>query len=273
MAHYIVGDVHGCINELRHLLEAVAFQPGRDKLWSVGDLVGRGPHSKQVLEFVVELGESFGCVLGNHDLHLLSVLHGLKPVNPNDFTDAIITSSERDFWIDWLRSQPLMVSLPGHDTVISHAGLYPEWTITAAQTYAAEVESILRGDNYVEYLRNMYHIHPTGWHQVNDKFERFRFIVNAFTRMRYCHRDNDDKLHLDLTCKLHPRHADPEIQPWFKFLPALPITWVFGHWAALHGETERTDIVGLDTGCVWGNSLTLMRCSDHRVFLQPALAR
>ena len=273
MADYIVGDVHGCIDELRCLLDAVAFQPERDKLWSVGDLVGRGPHSKQVLEFVIELGDSFGCVLGNHDLHLLSVLHGIKPVNPKDFTDAIITSSERDFWIDWLRSQPLMVQLPNQAIVMSHAGLYPQWSITEAQAYADEVQATLRGDHYVEYLRNMYHNHPTSWSSVQDKFERFRFVVNAFTRMRYCYQDPEHNLHLDLTCKLHPRDADSEIQPWFKFLPGLPITWVFGHWAALHGETRRADIIGLDTGCVWGNSLTLMRCSDHRMFLQPALVR
>lgn len=273
MADYIVGDIHGCIEELKRLLDRVAFDPGHDKLWSVGDLVGRGPHSKQVLEFVVELGDAFGCVLGNHDLHLLSVLHGLKPVNPKDFTDAIITSSEREFWVDWLRSQPLMVNLGGQDTIISHAGLYPQWSIAEAQTYADEVQTILRGDNYVEYLRNMYHNQPTGWHQVSDAFERFRFIVNAFTRMRYCYQDSDNNFHLDLTCKLHPREAEPEIQPWFKFLSTLPITWVFGHWAALHGETERTDILGLDTGCVWGNQLTLMRCDDRRVFQQSALAR
>lgn len=271
MAEYIVGDVHGCIDELRRLLDSVDFEPKRDKLWSVGDLVGRGPHSKQVLEFVVTLGDAFGCVLGNHDLHLLSVLHGIKPANPNDFTDAIVGGPEREFWINWLRQQPLMVQLESSPMVISHAGLFPGWSIHQAQIHAETAQNILRGPEYTDYLRQMYHNLPSHWQGAETDVERFRFIINAFTRMRYCYHDADGALHLDLTCKLPPHEADSWLQPWFKFLPRLPITWVFGHWAALQGTTARTDIVGLDTGCVWGGTLTMMRCADRRIFRQPAI--
>lgn len=273
MADYIVGDVHGCIDELQRLLDTAAFEPGRDKLWCVGDLVGRGPHSKQVLQFVAGLGDAFGCVLGNHDLHLISVLHGIKPAKPSDNTEAILTSSEREFWIDWLRHQPIMVTLAPHQMALSHAGLYPQWSPTEAQRYADEASNILRGEDYLEYLREMYHNLPSQWSEQLAGYERFRFIINAFTRMRYCFRDQDHNLHLDLTCKLPPQQASGSIQPWFNFLPSMPITWVFGHWAALQGNTQRPDVLGLDTGCVWGESLTMIRCHDRKMFQQAALPR
>lgn len=270
MALYIVGDVHGCIDELRLLLEKVNFDPQQDQLWSVGDLVGRGPHSKNVLEFVVELGRAFRCVLGNHDLHLLAVLCGIKPANPKDNTDPIHQGNEQAFWINWLRQQPLMLQSPDYKLAMVHAGIYPEWSLNQAQKYADEVSLQLQSDDFTQYLAGMYHNEPTTWQNASTSVERFRFIVNAFTRIRYCEKQGSN-LHLELTCKLPPAQARKSLQPWFNFWPKQSIQVIFGHWAALNGQTNRTDIVALDTGCVWGNTLTLMNATNGRLITQDAL--
>ncbi|RUO27913.1 bis(5'-nucleosyl)-tetraphosphatase [Aliidiomarina sedimenti] len=269
MAHYAVGDIHGCIDELKALLDKVAFDPVTDKLWSVGDLVGRGLHSQQVLQFAVELGDAFGCVLGNHDLHLLAVLCGVRQAHPKDNTDMIHQGKETEFWIEWLRQQPLMLHLPASDSVIVHAGVYPEWSLAQAQTLADEVSAQLQGDDYQDYLQQMYHNEPTRWCDKLTGIERFRFIVNAFTRMRFC-RQEDDGLHLDLTSKLSPQQADADLLPWFNFYPPSPIQIMFGHWAALNGKTGREDIIALDTGCVWGNKLTLLNIDQQSFVTQAA---
>lgn len=270
MALYIVGDIHGCIDELRLLLNKVKFNSQRDQLWSVGDLVGRGPHSKQVLEFVVELGPSFRCVLGNHDLHLLAVLCGIKPPSAKDKTDLIHQGSEQAFWIDWLRKQPLMLQSPAHGLAIVHAGIYPEWSIGKAQSYADQVATILQSDDFTTYLAAMYHNEPTLMGPTHSATEQFRFIVNAFTRMRYCEKRSSG-LHLELTCKLPPAQADNSLQPWFNFWAKQPIQLIFGHWAALNGCTDRPDIIALDTGCVWGNELTLYDVENQQRMTQKAL--
>lgn len=270
MADYIIGDIHGCIDELRLLLERVNFNPAQDKLWSVGDLVGRGPHPQQVLEFVDSLGDAFSCVLGNHDLHLLSVLLGIKPAHPKDRTEALLKGSQRDYWIEWLRAQPLMLQIPRFNLVMAHAGIYPSWSIPQAQQLADEVSAQLQQSNYHHYLTHMYHNQPSSWHEDLQGAERFRFIVNAFTRMRYCHQPDDDTLHLDLQCKLPPGQAPAHLQPWFNFSQHVPIRVVFGHWAALNGVAPQDRVLALDTGCVWGNSLTLYHCQSGILVQQKA---
>lgn len=274
MALYAVGDIHGCIDELRLLLDKVGFEPGVDELWSVGDLVGRGPHSKQVLECVDALGSSFRCVLGNHDLHLLSVLCGVKPANPKDRTELIHQGPERDYWINWLRRQPLMLQNSHHQLAMVHAGIFPEWSIDQAQQLADEVSQVLQQDDFVDYLAAMYHNEPHYWDDALSGHARFRFIVNAFTRMRYCSPPTPDHpLAMDLNVKTAPSQTPDKLKPWFNFWPQLPITLVFGHWAALNGQSQRQDIRALDTGCVWGDRLTFFKLSENRLIQQPAIAK
>lgn len=272
MALYVVGDIHGCIDELKRLLNKVAFNPAVDQLWSVGDLVGRGPHSKQVLEFVDGLGSAFSCVLGNHDLHLLSVLCEVKPGNPKDRTELIHQGPERDYWIAWLRRQPLMLQAPEHGLAMVHAGIYPQWTVEQAQQHADEASKVLQQDDFTDYLTAMYHNEPHAWQDELSGHNRFRFIVNAFTRMRYCTQPTPQHpIELDLSTKLAPEDAANHLQPWFNFWPPRPITIVFGHWAALNGQSQRGDVRALDTGCVWGNQLTLWDVTHDRLIQQQAI--
>ena len=270
MALYLVGDIHGCIRELEAILERVDFDPQKDQLWSVGDLVGRGPEPQAVLEFVNQLGSAFRCVLGNHDLHLLSVLCGVKKPHAEDNTASLLAPAQRDRWINWLRQQPLMLSHAKHAVSMTHAGIFPQWSLPQAQAYADEVSQRLAQDNFTDYLHAMYHNEPTCWRDDYNAQTRFRFIVNAFTRMRYC-RQGDDDLHLDLSCKLSPAQAPTNVRPWFNFWREQPTTLVFGHWAALNGKTNRTDVIALDTGCVWGNQLTLFDFAQQRLYHQKAL--
>lgn len=281
MTDYAIGDIHGCITELEALLDKVQFDPSRDVLWSVGDLVGRGPHSRDVLHFVRRLGRSFRCVLGNHDLHLLAVLSGAREPHPKDNTEAVIAATDASEWLDWLRQQPLMITDTLRNRCMVHAGIYPQWTHSYAQQRADEAAAILQGPDYKHYLQQMYHSEPSVWSEQLTGVERFRFIVNAFTRMRYLYAESDSDshtrdavtaqpLHLDFACKLGPAEAPAHLMPWFKYYPQSPIQTVFGHWAALQGQTDRTDIIGLDTGCVWGKSLTLLNFSTQSLTQEVA---
>lgn len=274
MAVFVVGDIHGCIDELQRLLDKARFDPAKDTLWSVGDLVGRGPHSHLVLNFVRDLGDAFQMVLGNHDLHLLAVLSGVREAADKDRTEQVRYANQAENWVDWLRGQPLMRQHASYKLAMVHAGIYPEWSIDEAQIYADEVSHQLQQDNFTDYLATMYHNEPAVWDPELDSLSRFRFIVNAFTRMRFCQRTfPHNRIALELTCKLPPEQATDALQPWFNFFPASPITLVFGHWAALNGNCPRSDIVALDTGCVWGNKLTAMVFPDQRRIQQYAITQ
>ncbi|RUO63441.1 Bis(5'nucleosyl)-tetraphosphatase, ApaH [Pseudidiomarina planktonica] len=273
MAHYLVGDVHGCYQELETLLERVSFRPKRDKLFCVGDIVGRGPDSRKTLELFVSLGDSAQIVLGNHDLNLLALLQGLREPNPKDLLDGILQAPKplRDSWSDWLRQQPLMVESPPkvkqHFTMC-HAGIYPWWSLTEAASLADEVVTELKSDRFIPLLKNMYGNSPTHWHSSLSGFDRYRFIVNAFTRMRYCGQDG----YLDLTAKGSPtKQREDDLKPWFHWWNPTSSTIMFGHWAALAGQTERADVIGLDTGCVWGEHLTLLSWPKQKYITAPAV--
>ncbi|RUO24299.1 bis(5'-nucleosyl)-tetraphosphatase [Aliidiomarina minuta] len=271
MALYLVGDIHGCAREFEMLLSQVSFNPAHDQLWSVGDLIGRGPQPLEVLQLVDSLGSAFQCVSGNHDLNLLSVLCGVKPANPKDNTETILNSSQRHYWIDWLRQQPLMLQHPSAPLAMAHAGIYPGWSLHQAQQLADEASLVLQSEQFVPFLRDMYSNQPDTWDDGLQGSERFRFIVNAFTRMRFC-RQQQQKVILDLDCKAPPAEAPETIKPWFKIWPESATTIAFGHWAALNGDSQRKDIVALDTGCVWGNKLTLWDYENNYYYQQDALA-
>lgn len=261
MARYIVGDIQGCALELKQLLAKVNFKPQFDQLWCVGDLVGRGPDSLATIQFLQRLGDAVKIVLGNHDLNLLSVLLNVREADPRDKLDAIIAlpDLEKQQLITWLVQQPLMRQIDDQ-VVISHAGVYPWWTVAQAQTYANEVSQALQQawqqNTLGEFLQSMYGNEPNIWSNDLCGPERIRFIINAFTRMRFC----DQEGHLNFSAKTSPAEqtADADLVPWFELWDIDRATLVFGHWAALMGKTHREDVIGLDTGCVWGNRLTLL---------------
>ncbi|MBD1555503.1 symmetrical bis(5'-nucleosyl)-tetraphosphatase [Vibrio sp. S9_S30] len=267
MANYIVGDIQGCFDELTLLLASAQFNRKKDTLWLAGDLVARGSKSLETLRFVKELGDAARVVLGNHDLHLLAVYHGISPLKEKDKTAPIIEAGDCDELMAWLREQPLIAE---HDEfVMCHAGISPLWNLHTARKEAREVESVLQSDKWIWLLENMYDNQPERWDPTLQGIERYRYAINAFTRMRFVHSDGS----LDMACKLPPSDiSDGSLMPWFEFPNKENIekTILFGHWAALEGVIQDK-VIGLDTGCVWGGELTMIRWEDRKLFTQNAL--
>lgn len=255
MANFIVGDIQGCYSGLTRLLDKAGFVAGRDTLWAVGDLVARGPDSLKTLSFLYGLGDSFHCVLGNHDLHFLAVSQGLKPVKKSDNLEALLGAKALPRYIDWLRQFPL-AARPDKRHLVAHAGLYPSWSFADALSLSNEIHELLRGPHWITLLSDMYGNDPDSWSPELTHSARFRFIINAFTRMRFL----DSKERLEFACKSTPAQAPEDLHPWFTVAnPNLKSSQrvVFGHWAALMGETASKQFIGLDTGYVWGNQMTL----------------
>ncbi|OOR98784.1 bis(5'-nucleosyl)-tetraphosphatase (symmetrical) [Haemophilus paracuniculus] len=269
MATYIVGDLHGCFAEFQLLLKQANFDPSQDELWLTGDLVARGEDSLACLLFVKDLGERATVVLGNHDLHLLATLQGIKSVKPKDRVDTIFTAEDRDDLQNWLRTRPLLVEHPNHGFLLAHAGISPEWDLATAKACAAEVQAVLSSPNFTELLAQMYGSEPSRWSPDLQGIERYRYIINAFTRMRFCYADK----RLDFACKLPVEQAPSELKAWFELDNPLyqQKDILFGHWASLIGYPTPNRIYALDTGCVWGNHLTMLRWEDKKIFTQPRL--
>ncbi len=254
MTLYAIGDIQGCSAAFDALLERLRFSPPRDQLWLVGDLVNRGPDSLGVLRKVIALGDAATCVLGNHDLHLLAVVAGARELSPNDTFADVLRASDADELIDWLRRLPLLHrDERSPPRVLVHAGIPPRWDLQQAETHAREVEKQLRGERWRAMLRTMYGNGPATWSPDLDQEDRWRYTINALTRMRYC----DRRGQLDLSHSSPPGSQPPHLIPWFDVADRLArgSHIIFGHWSAL-GLLTRPDVTGLDTGCVWGGTLT-----------------
>ncbi len=272
MAHYFVGDIQGCFNELQRLLEKVDFNPSKDELWAVGDLVARGPDSLSTLRFFRDLGDSAKSVLGNHDLHLLAVKAGLKRVKPSDKLQPLLEAADIDSLIDWVRTQPLMRELPEHKLIMTHAGVPPQWDIQTLRQEAGAVSQALQRADYLDSLiARMYTEEPEDWSGALSGLPRLRYCINALTRMRYLYPDGT----LDFSCKVPPAKCeDPNLKPWFLFPSnTADYTRVFGHWAALMGKVEGERLQALDTGCCWGEYLTLWHLESDQKITQPRLKK
>lgn len=260
MAVYAIGDIQGCFDELQALLDKIGFDPARDRLWFTGDLVNRGPKSLETLRFVKALGDRAVTVLGNHDLHLLAVAYGLKDDTAEDIGN-ILTAPDRDELIDWLRRRPLLHHDAELGYTLIHAGLPPSWDLAKAQALAAEVETVLRGPDYRALLEHMYGNEPAQWSDGLTGWERLRFIVNCFTRLRFC--DNEGRLALKE--KGPPGSQPAPYRPWFTVpnRASAGINIVFGHWSTL-GPWAEPNVFPLDTGCLWGGHLTALRLDGKR---------
>lgn len=261
MATYAIGDVQGCLDPLRRLLDTVRFDPAADRLWLTGDLVNRGPDSLGVLRFVRALGGAAQTVLGNHDLHLVARAHGYGRAHRSDTLDAVLAASDRAVLIDWLRHRPLLVREKGW--LMVHAGLLPAWTLDEAAERAGEAEAVLRSEGLEAFLDVMYGNTPAAWDDALAGLDRIRVIVNAFTRLRYCTAAGE----MDFAHKGAPGSQPAGLIPWFDVpgRASREATVVIGHWSTL-GLIDRPDLVALDTGCLWGGTLTAMRLEDRQVF-------
>jgi bis(5'-nucleosyl)-tetraphosphatase (symmetrical) len=274
MALYAIGDIQGCDTALGELLTALRFSPDRDQIWFVGDLVNRGPESLAVLRRIRALGKAAVAVLGNHDLHLLSVSMGKAKLRNDDTLDAVLSAPDRTALLEWLRSCPLLYEEPALQMAMVHAGLAPQWDMQAARRCAREFETALQRDpeNLFDHL---YGDQPDAWDEALAGEERLRYIANCFTRMRFV----DAAGRLMLRAKGAPKKADNKFQgrtliPWFEAPNARwrGVRLVFGHWSTL-GFFRNGDVIGLDTGCVWGNRLTALRLdSSDAVPVQVACA-
>jgi bis(5'-nucleosyl)-tetraphosphatase (symmetrical) len=258
---YAIGDIQGCDAAFGRMLEAIAFEPRRDRIWLVGDLVNRGPSSLAVLRRVMALGEAAITVLGNHDLHLLAVSEGFRKPHRSDTLDGVLAAPDRREILDWLRRRNMMHVDGGYAMV--HAGLLPAWTTDHALELAREVEAALRGPGFHEFLRHMYGNHPDRWNQALSGPDRLRLVVNAMTRMRLCTVDG----RMEFSFKGRPEDAPSGLLPWF----AVPgrasrdRTVICGHWSAL-GLRQEEHLLALDSGCLWGGTLSAVRLEDRRLF-------
>ena len=256
MALYAIGDVQGCNEELGALLWALRFSPDRDRLWFVGDLVNRGPDSLGVLRRIRALGDAATVTLGNHDLHLLAVAFGSAHARSGDTLDETLAAHDRDALLEWLAGRPLLHEDRALNACLLHAGLAPQWTLPLARRCAREVETSLQRDPERLFQR-LYGDQPDRWDDSLEGDERLRFIVNCFTRLRYV----DAGGRLMLRAKGNPKKSQAQaLVPWFD---APGAEWrgpriLFGHWSTL-GFFNEAGITGLDTGCVWGGSLTALR--------------
>lgn len=257
MAQYAIGDLQGCYDPFRRLLDKIAFDPDHDTLWLTGDLVNRGPRSRKTLRYVKSLGDAAITVLGNHDLHLIALANGIEVSGSHyESLRKILRKKGREELIDWLRSRPLAHFDEKLNTLMVHAGVPPQWSVKKTLERAAEVESILRSDDHVDFLENMYGKKPDIWKGKLDGHKRTRYIVNALTRMRMI----DEEGRIDFTHTGPPEKARRGLVPWFD---AENAKWhgtriVFGHWSAL-GLIIEGDLISVDTGCVWGWELTAVR--------------
>jgi bis(5'-nucleosyl)-tetraphosphatase (symmetrical) len=265
MALYAIGDIQGCHAELCHLLDLIGFSAREDRLWLVGDLVNRGPESLRVLREVMALGDAATTVLGNHDLHLLTIAAGHRTPHRDDTVEAILAAPDRDQVLDWLARRPLVV-VEG-ERLLVHAGLLPQWTPATALMLSREVEVVLASARRPEFLGVLYGDEPRTWRDDLVGYNRLRIIVNAFTRLRFCTAGGT----MDLREKRGREYAAEGYRPWFAHenRRSAGVTIVCGHWSTLDLELTPNMLM-LDSGCLWGGALTAIRFPDRRVFQVPS---
>lgn len=268
MSKYVIGDVQGCYDELTLLLQKIEFNPVNDNLYFLGDLINRGPKSLEVLNFCLQHRESVTTILGNHDIYLLYLISNRKQ---NYDLQDVLDAPNLDAIYQWLITKPLLLKVScdqGKNFYLTHAGVPHIWSLEDAMHYNAEFMMAATHDAE-KMFRNMWGDLPSKWNPKLKGYSRLRTIINYFTRMRLV----DDEGNMDLKTKTF----DPEssYKPWFTFnsqiLQNSDTKILFGHWAALKGATNLQNIIGLDTGCVWGGTLSAMRLEDHKIFQVESL--
>jgi len=258
MSLYLIGDLQGCDAALQALLEKIAFSPSRNTLYLLGDLVNRGPSSEAVLRRLMGYGSAARCLLGNHDLHLLAVSYGVRKPGRKDTLQGILNAPDRHAMLEWLRHQnlALLERWGKQDLLMVHAGVLPAWSAEKTLQLAREVEAALRASHVADFFATMYGNTPEAWSENLQGPERLRVIVNALTRMRICTADG----RMEFAYSGDPGSAPTGYLPWFEVPGRLSAdtTVAFGHWSTL-GWLNRSDVLSLDTGCVWGGCLSALK--------------
>lgn len=266
MALYLIGDIQGCNGAFQQLLSKIGFSPSRDTLYVLGDMVNRGEDSAGVIDTLMGFGDSAKCVLGNHDLHLLAVAHGIRSAHKSDTLQPLLDMASRGMMLDWLRHQKLAISLINNTRnqqrrwLLVHAGVLPQWSADQTLALAAEVEAALQANDYVDFLRKMYGNTPHQWTDNLQGADRLRVIVNALTRLRFCDADGV----MEFATKEGVGSAPEGLIPWFdapnRQTAVEDVSIAFGHWSTLgllaRPSLQDPSVLGLDTGCVWGGELT-----------------
>lgn len=261
MTTYAIGDIQGCYSSLVQLIDLLHATSSNSKFIFVGDLINRGPQSLQTIREIKALGGKAKVILGNHDLHLMAVAYGIRQSHRSDTIQEILTAPDLTDLLDWLRHQPLSLFDTGH--LLVHAGVVPQWTLQQTLSLAREVEAVLRGPDWLDFLRHMYGNSPAQWSDDLQGYDRLRCIINALTRIRFCTADGT----MEFASKEGSIAPESGYMPWFdvpgRKTADTPI--VFGHWSTL-GLLQRPNLLGIDTGCVWGGKLTAVRLEDHAIF-------
>ena len=260
---YAIGDIQGCYDDLMLLLDSINFDQAHDKLWFTGDLVNRGPKSLETLRFIYGLGDNAQAVLGNHDLHLLATVFDHQRLGKNDTFEAILHAPDKDELLDWLRRLPLIHVDKELNVAMLHAGIHPDWDIDKAVALAGEVETVIRGDNHIEFYHHMYGDKPTNWSDELSSWQRLRSITNTLTRLRYCKNNGE----ASLGQKGAPGTQAAGLIPWFdiEHRASKNQRIIFGHWSTLvlAENMQYNNVYPLDTGCLWGGKLTAMKIDSE----------
>ncbi|MGI9338335.1 MAG: symmetrical bis(5'-nucleosyl)-tetraphosphatase [Gammaproteobacteria bacterium] len=265
MATYAVGDIHGCLDLLRRLLDDAGFDGARDRLWLVGDVINRGGQSLATLRWLYKNRAMITLVLGNHDLHLLAAHAGAVKPRADDTIGDILRAEDGDDLCAWLRTMPL--AYREGDYLMVHAGVLPMWDGDEVVRLAAEASAVIGGEEWHDFAKVLYGDTPDNWSPTLEGFDRWRVIVNALTRLRVC--DDDGGMLLKFSGA--PKDAPPDSRPWFDIAgrKTAKMVIICGHWAAL-GFVHRRNLLALDTGAAWGGGLTAVRLEDEAVFYRHA---
>jgi bis(5'-nucleosyl)-tetraphosphatase (symmetrical) len=260
---YLVGDIQGCDDALGSLMEQLAFSPSRDTMYLLGDLVNRGPQSAEVLRRCIRLGDAIKPLLGNHDLHLLASAYGIRKPGKRDTLQNILNAEDRDHLLHWVSQQPLarsLVSLQGKKLLLVHAGVLPQWSFEDALALAQEVHNQISGPGLANFLAHMYGNLPNQWSSDLQTHDRWRVIVNALTRIRFCSAEGL----MDFESSESADAAPAGLMPWFECPERKTAQDIvaFGHWSTL-GLMNSSQLLALDTGCVWGGCLSAMEISSE----------
>jgi bis(5'-nucleosyl)-tetraphosphatase (symmetrical) len=264
MATYAIGDLQGCFHSFQALLKKIQFNPERDRLWFVGDLINRGSGSLDVMRWILAHQSSVVTVLGNHDLHTLVVAEGFVSAHRSDTIQTLLDAPDAPELLGWLRQQPLVHFEHGY--LMVHAGLLPDWSVPQALALGHEVQSALQAPNYRDFLKHMYGNDPKRWDDKLTGWDRLRVITNAMTRLRICSADGE----MEFKFKGELQNIPDGYQPWFELSERASVNTpiVFGHWSAL-GLQHKNNVYSLDTGCLWGGYLSAMRLDDKQIFQVP----
>ena len=272
MATYAIGDLQGCFDELMDMLNEINFDPANDRIWFAGDLINRGPKSLECLEFVFQNNSHVKTVLGNHDLHLMAIVEKVRKPHANDTFDEILASGQLQKYLDWYRKQPLLIHDKDLGFLLTHAGLPPQWSVKQSIELANETSDLLNSKQFYDFIQVIYGNNPDMWNEKLNGFDRYRYIINCFTRMRYCNHNGK----LEFKNKGAPGTQSKNLIPWYKHpdRKTKKQKIIFGHWSTVTLGNDQNftkwNVYPLDTGCLWGGRLTALRLEDEKWFSVPS---